>query len=322
MFGEDRYDYDEIAPILADARQEGTTMHCLFRCPRSGLEVRSSAPLRHEQGLGQKVSDSAKRSMMHGVSRSISRAIYGVLGRGVVGRTAADAAQSLIGEGQRADQQRYSEEERQAAIVDAFTRVADRFVRDDEQGWVARQAAQESMGDFERILEQGPVHTSYDRSVLARMLVETVAADGRFEETERAFVAEFLPPEMGGVQEIYKRPALSEVELSETSPGTVRETMLMLAWAVALCDQDLATAEQDRLYFFARGLGIRQDRLDALRRAAMAHALESSLKQVYRRGHPEQEERRELLALGEQLGLEPHEIERIEIGFRKRHGIF
>src|SRR5690606_20744051 len=156
----------------------------------------------------------------------------------------------------------YSESDKRDAVERAFQAVADRFVWDAQQGrYIAAQAGGDAITDFMRQLQSAPATSRYDRMVAARMLVEIAAADGQLGEEERAFVAGFVTPDLGTVDELWRAPRLSEAELAETSQGAVRETMLMLAWAVAWSDDELAPEEEARLREYASALSIAAPRV-------------------------------------------------------------
>jgi hypothetical protein len=70
-------------------------------------------------------------------------------------------------------------------------------------------------------------------------------------QEERDFLANFVPSDFGSIEQLAAQPPLSPVELEETSSGATRESMLMLAWTVALTDEELDANEEAILQRFA-----------------------------------------------------------------------
>ena len=52
--------------------------------------------------------------------------------------------------------------------------------------------------------------------------------------------------------------------MAATAPGPTRETLLLLAWAVALTDEDLGDGERALLDWFGRALYLPPDRIEAI----------------------------------------------------------
>ena len=65
-------------------------------------------------------------------------------------------------------------------------------------------------------------------------------------------------PDHGSLKEIINLPALTIDELRKTTEGNIRDFMLMTCWALALTDEDLHSAETEKIYFFAEALGINE----------------------------------------------------------------
>jgi len=321
--------YESIKPLIEREEVQGSTMSCTFRCPASDVSVEATAAIRRERGAAGQVADRAARSvkttLLFRARSALSRAIGGILGYGVagqLGRGVATAAADQAVRGAGSGQPSFSEADRQAAVVAAFQTVASRFVWDPAQGrWIAAQLAGEALTDFAAQLDAAPVAQPYDRGVLARMLVEIANADGNIADEEKAFLADFVPPDLGSVDGLLARAPLSKVELDETAQGRSRETLLMVAWALALTDEDLAEAEQDRLAELAAGLGIAEARADELKRYAQLFIIDQALAAAYAGGQADASVRQQVIALAERIGLDPEAAERAEIRYRKRTGL-
>lgn len=126
-------------------------------------------------------------------------------------------------------------------------------------------AAVDRHGGFARQLREAPVTAQKDRLVLAKVLLDVARADGRIATEEWDFLSQHAP-DLLALLESDPQP-LSRAELLQASPQT-RETIFMLAWALALADRQLAEAERERLRAHAEGLGIAAERAALLRALA------------------------------------------------------
>jgi hypothetical protein len=258
---------------------------------------------------------SLKRSLWYQLRRAVTSAISSAVGGGVAGRVARDVTNSQMS-GQ-ASKVSYSAEEKQAAVVVAFSKVIT-FFKFDGDKWVGSAGADTPFGE---ILQQAPVTEKYDQGILARALVEVVCADGQVTEEEEAFVGDFVDPELGTIEELAKRDPVSAAELGEVTTA-VRDTLMMLAWAAAMCDEDLAEEEAGRLAVIGQGLGLADDRVVELRTFSQQFLLEQALMEAYPGGGARDEEAyAEAMSAAAKLGLSDAEAEKIDVGYRKRNGI-
>jgi len=312
--------YETIRPLIASAQQEGRHMRVTFRCPVSGTTTEASAHIPDDDSIAGMAKQSAKRSLMWSLKRAVAGAVRSALGYGIAGRAASDAAYgAMSGMG---SQPSYTEEQKQAAVVQAFASVQSRFVWDaGKNSYIAAEAAGDVLTDFATLLGSAPVTTPYDQKVLARMLTEIACADGNLGEEERQFLAGFLRPEMGSVDELARQPRLSPAELAETRQGPSREAMLMLAWGVALTDEELAPEEQARLGEQAAALQIPPHRADELRRYAQHYMVDQALAAAYPGGQRDPEAHAQAMDLARRLGVDPADAERVDIRYRKRMGL-
>jgi class 3 adenylate cyclase/SAM-dependent methyltransferase len=134
---------------------------------------------------------------------------------------------------------------------------------------------------FLRQLEEGPITDAADRQVTTRILVEMAGADGVLKEAERRFIGQFVEASLQTIEDILAGDPLSAEELARVSQGPVRESMLMLAWATALCDADLAEEEVERLAELAEGLDISEERAVELRGSAQLFLAEAAFSIVW-----------------------------------------
>jgi hypothetical protein len=336
--------YEAIQPLIAHAEQQGSTMRVVFRCPVSGYQTEASAGLRQGGSMDNPVSSTLERSLMWGVRSLIASAVRSAFGYGIVGsmlritsyvrqldvRSASNpdlagtALESASREALPAGEEtlRYSEDDQRDAIERAFQAVADRFLWDAEEGrYIAAQAGGGVITGFMRQLVDAPATTRYDRLVFARMLSQVAAANRQLGPDEHMFLAGFITPDLGTIEELWRAPPLSTAELVETSEGPVRETMLMLAWAVAWTDEQLAPEEDARLREYAITLAVPMPRLAELQGHVRDYLLEQALGRAYGGGRRDAAAHAEAMAFARRLGLDAITAERVDIRFRKRNGL-
>lgn len=312
--------YETIQPLIAHAEQQGSTMRVVFRCPVSGYETEASAGMRQGSSMGSRVSGSLKRSLMWSVRNVIASAVRSAFGHGIVGSVLANSSREAIQAGE--EKLRYSEDDQRDAVERAFQSVSDRFLWDAAQGrYIAAQAGGEVITGFMRQLVDAPATSRYDRLVAARMLTEIAAADGQLRQDEHMFLAGFITPDLGAVDDLSRNPRLSAAELAETSEGPVRDTLLMLAWAVAWTDDQLAPEEEARLREYATALAVPAARLAELQGHVRTYLLDQALARAYSGGRLDAAAHAEAMEFARRLGLDATTAERADIRFRKRNGL-
>ncbi|MCO4772215.1 MAG: TerB family tellurite resistance protein [Deltaproteobacteria bacterium] len=313
-------DYASIAPLVSSSEQKGTVMMVVFQDAAGGDPVQASAPLQRGKDLAGATRATAQRKLLSHLGFAISRAVNSALGDvNILSKMAGSQARSAVQSLSSAIDSKYSDKEKQAAILQAFRSVADRFSWDGD-AWVLSSAAAVPQGPFHEQLDSAPIHQRADLGVLARMLVELAGADGDVGEDEREFLGTFLPPDMG-VDALIDGPALSDADLRSVSEGAVRESMLMLAWGLAFCDDELAKEEQETCRRFARGLGVSVARGKAMRNAAAGFVLEHGFAEAWSGGVADEALREEALSAADRLGLPRPVAQRIESQYKRRHGI-
>jgi uncharacterized tellurite resistance protein B-like protein len=309
--------YESIYPLIARAEQMGSAMVCTFVCPVSGEQIEATAELAHRGGNAVMVA--AKQSFARDARLMLGRVLRGAFGYGFFGRMLGEAAEAAVNPyGAMQQMPTFSDEEKIDAIVAAFLN-ANAFVWDPRRnGWISWRAAQEMLSDFERQLNAHPIVGAYDRVLCARMLVAVASADGHLAEPERAFFSGFVTPELGSLEQLAARPLPSPIELDEASPGGVRHTLLMLAWATALTDEQLASSEIALLTAFATGLGIAEVEAHTLRRYAQIYLFNYAIERAFNASPAGQGDEANLYALASRLGLDGGDAERTIVQFRKR----
>lgn len=318
--------YENVAPLIFSTQQSDRTLRFAFRCPVSGTTVESSFTLPRDTSLSTRVAATAKRSLLSQVRWSVSRAIRQAFGYSMIGRIIGDVVGSVADGMTRSvpDTVSVSDSERRTAAVEAFKRVSRSFVWDDKSDrWISTQAAKETLSAFEQQLAAGPITAPFDRSVLSRMLVEVSSADARLSRDEEAFLIDFLDAGAGSPQSLAQRAPLSRAELGETASGPSRETMLMLAWALALCDEELADSERKKLDGYAQGLGLSPGVAQKARINAQTWVLEQVLDRIVHFGGGFTEQTREQVrTTAKRLGMSEDEAAVVEARYQKRKGLY
>jgi hypothetical protein len=314
--------HDNIAPLIADLQSSGRSVRVIFRCPVSGDQVSSSHSVSGRPAASSQIMNTARRSMMYSLQSAVSSAVRDVFGYNMVGRVASDVARSAVHSAtQGTTSNSLSAAEQRDATLEAFKKVSSRFVWDSTRGhWISSKAAAELLSPFERQLGEHPVSHNYDRSVLARMLVEIARADGRLSNEENTWLTDFISADLGSVRDLAARPPLTAAELGEASAGGVRQTMLMVAWTLALADEDFADAEQSLLQGFSQGLRLSSSQIQAARAAAQGYILDQVLERMFTWGGHDSTARQQLMALAGRLGMSQQEAQVAEARYQRRKG--
>jgi hypothetical protein len=296
---------DQLRENIAEYSLTNDGVAVTFHCPVSGRVVHAVAPLRSRaRAQGQ---NSTPTGLINAARHGFTRVF-----RGVLGEQSSAPAPSTVTAG---------EAEVDAAIVDAFRGVADQFTWDAEKKvFLDAATAGELMTEFDRQLVDAPIVKRWDRRVTARMLAEIAAADGKVTEEEREFFGDCLNSEVGDLDKLLETEPLNRIELEETTPG-VRGTMLMLAFAIAMCDEELAEKELIRAHDLAEMLGLSKDREDELRHCAAEKIIENMLGSCYAHDELTPEAMQRISELGDKIGVNQGLVAKIDVRLRKRRGI-
>ncbi|MDX6691490.1 MAG: hypothetical protein QOG15_2947 [Solirubrobacteraceae bacterium] len=128
--------FENVEPSLKDSQIEGRTMHMLFVCPVTGVEVRASAEVPNLVTTREAFGRAAATGVIGGAEVEGREGLFrgaagGLLGRGL-GRDAADLAFDLLPSKWRMGSSRVKtpvagSEDHHRAVVAGFASVADRF---------------------------------------------------------------------------------------------------------------------------------------------------------------------------------------------------
>lgn len=313
--------YDVIKPLIAHEAIEGRQVRVLFRCPVSGSEVPASAAV--QGGVGSRAKSAVKQTMMRNLRYGLSSFVRSLVGGGRMGSMASSAVSSASRNSGSAVS--CTEDERRAAVLQAFKSVRSRFAWDQATNrFVDAKILAELMTEFSRLTASVQIVDAWDRMVLARMLTEIAASDGTIGDEERGFFEAFAGAGVDGadldLDDLLSKPPLTAQELASTSKP-VRPVLLMLATAVAYSDEQMTSDEGTRLMAYAQGLQVRPEQAHALFAAARDHVLDQLLMAVYADGVADPAERQSVVRLAARLQVDEPTLVRMEGRTRRRMGI-
>ncbi|MEM8710774.1 MAG: hypothetical protein AAGG01_07460 [Planctomycetota bacterium] len=305
-----------IQPLVASQEVRGSSVSVTFRCPETDVEVQSNASIKRSDSVKAQAARSVKKNMWSSLRRSVTRAVADALGNGAAGRIARDVANTSMRQGEQ--KTAFSKEETQNAVVEAFTAVQSSFKWNaSSESWTG---VKKPANGFEKRLAEAPVTERFDQGVLARTLVELSAADGEISADEVAFIADFIDPELGTVEEFAKRDPLTPAELSETSEPA-RPSIMMLAWACAMSDEELADEETARLEELSSGFGLSEEAMTAVRNDAQQFLFEQALAGVYAGGSRDDEAFSAAKEAAGKMGIDEERATQMDASYRKLAGI-
>ena len=241
-----------------------------------------------------------------------TRAIRGAIGGGIVGRLGTSAFQTASQEVKPGEGP--TEDEIQAAIVDAFMRVKDNFHYDEVSGtWgkplIAPPPPPKS--PFEEQMNNHPIADPHDKNVFARVLAELAYADGTVSKDEAEFFKNIIPPDQPSLDRLAKADPVSKVEAEEVTQ-LVKATIYMVAWVIALIDLNLDPVEEELLMEYSDVFGIQPARREELIKHAKYFVIEQNI-------DPD-EPRDELFAVADKIKLNHDDAERARIAYKRRVG--
>ena len=313
--------FDSIKPLIVASDDENSGVFVTFRCPVTGMEVKADGPWPAD-GLLERTAGQVKRGLFASVRNSLARTVQTAIGSHTsssVGSVGTGAAQQIIyGTGNEIGERKHrSDKDREAATVVAFSRVAGQFAWDEHTDrFVASSSPTVLDSEFDRLVAAGPIANEFDRDLIARMIASLIAGDGAISDTERTSFAGLFPS--ASLDQLVGSRAPGRVDFEESMPGPARETMLLLGWAVALTDERLSAEEQTVLATAAEGLGIDQERAQALGMIARSHVVDQAIAALIASGIDRDGVRTRVEDLGEQIGLGRDEAARAFIRWTKR----
>ena len=319
-----QYSMQFIEPLIANIQESGRTVQVVFQCPISGHQVSSRASVQRSNSLSNQVKKSTERSILYAVQRAIGQAIRDAFGHNTFGRMASDITRQTVYSASSQMMNGLSKQEKESTIIEAFKKVERQFTWNaDRKQWLSSSAIGELLSDFDQQKQKHPVVHPYDIQVLSRMMVEISMADGHMIQSEREWLMLFLNPEYGTLEQISQFPSLSSAELANCSVGGVRVTMMMIASAVAMCDEHLDQQELALLNTMAHGLGLSQTDSHNAKKWAQTYILEHAISYINQSVYGNlQAARTQILTIASKIGLSEQDALTIEAKVRRRQSNF
>jgi uncharacterized tellurite resistance protein B-like protein len=297
--------YASIEPLILDTKIEGSKMICQFQPEGSDKVVESTVSIRRERTVKSQVTKTVRRNAINQFRRTAVGLLRSIFGGGVVTRVASQtitttARNSDVGNG-------YTETEKQTAIVAAFKKVAKQFYYDStKEVWTSPK----NLSGFEKQLQSNPVKERYDKEILARLLAEMANADGEITQEEKDFLHSIIGSEFGSIDDLLEQE-LSPMECEEVEDG-INGTIYMLAWTMALIDNDLDGEEIQKLNEYGQMFGLDDAQIQDFSLKAKFYVLENVIKAG---GSKE-----DLFKAAEGIRATRREAEKCLIQYKKRNG--
>lgn len=176
----------------------------------------------------------------------------------------------LLGQAERQDS--LSPAEKASLTCLAFEQVRPRLKLVNGR-WVRAQREQHPGEYFDRQLRANPIVHNYDVEVLVRVLLEVSRSDSELRSEEKVFLEEIVS-DAATIDRLSRAPRITVAELAEASSVAVKETILMLAWAMAYADGKLDYEELQHLNQLCRGFMLPEKRVRELQMAAKLFLLD------------------------------------------------
>lgn len=317
--------YDLIQSLIVSSEAQGSRMNCEFEVPGTGEIISSTASIRRDKSITGQIKQRVTRTMTSRARVTVSQMMRGILGGGMLGRIGSQVV-NTASRGVTQDLTRgYSSSEKEAAIVEAFQKVAKSFRYDEVLGWQKSAVVQiekktrssrtestaekkkvaRNASEFEKLVAKNPITNGFEQDVLARMLVEIAKADGGISSDEEEFLKDFLPD----YESFLSKPLLNPIECEEVSKSS-KITIYAVSWVVALVDLELDPLEEAKLYEFGEWFGLSDRNIDDTVTIAKSYMMEQSLS-------PDSTND-DAIAAGKLLGMSEQDSLRTFIKYKKR----
>lgn len=300
-------EYQDIKHLIVSEKEQKGTIYCEFQDPNSRQVFRSQAKIKYKHSKMREVEHIAHSSAFYAMRIELMNALTKALGTGYFGNAVRRMVYAILPNSPSPTPkgQAYNDHERKAAVVEAFKKIKNQFNQDNrEQEWeMTRETS-----SFDSIIKKAPITNVYDQEILMRMLIELARLDGISAE-EHVFLQAFTS-DMLRFNELLDRPNISPIEFEETT-SAVRETMYLLAWAIAMIDKKLTYGEKSKLTDYASMLNIPFQRTQELIKYAKHHIITVAMKN--------QLGKHAILQIAQDIELSNEEAERAMVQFRKRH---
>ena len=280
-------------------------MICQFQVPDSGSIIESSSEIVQIQNQSSEVMETVKKNALEALRMAAVYAIQRIFGYSQLGQAGKKLVGSVL-EGQEGGES-ISKQEKEAAIVEAFKKVASQFVYDDKKGlWFYRS----ELSDYELQLVKAPVELDYDRLILTRLLVELAEVHEGINVWEEKFLMELVDLSPLRLREIQVMGPVSKLE-AQSITKEVQPTVFLLLYTMSIVDEHLDDSELEWLEGLANKLEIPSEQKENLAMAAKDYIFMSALNFDF--------SKEQLNELASQLKVSEEYAERALIRFRKQH---
>ncbi len=302
-------EYQDIKHLIVSEEERNGMMYCEFRDPNSRQIFPSEAKMAYKHSKMREVEHIAKSSAFYAMRIELMNALTKTIGTGYVGHAVRRMVYAMLPNSPSPTPtgEAYNEHERKAAVVAAFKKIKHNFYQDKRHGDGVYEMKREE-SSFHSIIQKAPVTNVYDQEILMRMLIELARLDGIATE-EHVFLQSFTG-DMVTFNELLHKPDISYVEFEETTPA-VRETMYLLAWAIAMIDKQLSHAEKSKLTDYASMLNIPYERTQVLIKYAKHHIISIAMRN--------QLGNHAILQIAKDIELSAEEAEKAMVQYRKRN---
>jgi tellurite resistance protein len=301
--------YELITPLISTEELRDNTVYVTFQCPVSGAWAQSSAAV-ETGGRTQRWVQSLKGRAASQLRWSLANMVRSALGGGYLGRTGSSMVHEATSGAAGAPKP--TPAQRREGVLRAFRQVQGQFTWSAARGGFVHVSAEpDQQTGFSRTMTELRITQPHDRQVMARMLAEVAVADGHIAEEERILVDAFTGGELGEIEQILRYHALGPADLARVSPD-LRESMLMLAYAVAYADLVLEPSEQQRLQQLAGGFGMRAEQVQRASDLAREYVIDQLLDAAWSDGQADEAERARIYGVGTALGLSQDQVHALE----------
>ncbi len=241
-------EYRDISHLVKSVNYDQNVAHLTFRSDCGELTQTVSIP-RQPEGHQAAPSGSERAPLVNWVRASLRRVA-----------------------GKPRPQQALGDDELETLVLKAFMKVQDLLSLTEGQ-WLRCRKDEHPTEYFDRVLRDSPIIEPYDREVLVRVLLEISSADGEMHADELSFMHELIEDQQM-VNRLSKAPKITIAELAEVSSFLVKQTILMLAWAMAYADGFLNPEETDVMKHVCQGFMLPEKMVRKLKTAAKLFLLD------------------------------------------------
>jgi len=249
------FNYLEIRPLIIESAIEDGYLYATFKCTKTEKMFFTSTYLHTQKKFKeQKQTEQTPK----GFIKKIRRIILPLLGKNPLKLSPVNE----VGQQFTDVDVLNPTTEIKSALILCFNQISKFFVWDNAAMiWYYNKNNEIPCLNFIDILEETPIEKPEDKLIFSRMLVEIAMADEELAKEEEEFLNIYLPKEYKSFHELNAMPRLTSHDLHSVSGNNVREVMLMICWAIALTDQNLNIAENERLYYYAKAFEISENRV-------------------------------------------------------------